>query len=155
MTTGSSTVCRLPPSWAAGRSDFEGGGGSIANAGSPESLAASITIPVASNTAAGAELHFVGVYHPDDRCAVDVEVRRTDKPVVLALCSWCSVLWRVKVADGGRLKAVLVGGGGEQEMEGVPAGIPVVYRTYDPPRNADYFLAYKGNTFAYRRASKS
>jgi RNA polymerase sigma factor (sigma-70 family) len=101
---------------------------------------------------AGADLHFVGVYRPDDRCAVDVEVRRTDRPVVLALCSWCSVLWRVKVADGARLKAVLVGGGREQEMEGVPTGIPVAYRTYDPPRNVDYFLAYQGNTFAYRRA---
>src|SRR5581483_1127191 len=102
---------------------------------------------------AGAELHGVGVSRPRDGngAPVVVEVRRTDKPVVLVLTSYFSVLWRVKVAEGARLRAVILGGWFEQELEGVPAGVPVVYRAANPAGRKDYFWAYSDAAFHYRR----
>src|SRR5581483_3527769 len=102
---------------------------------------------------AGAELHGVGVSRPRDGngAPVVVEVRRTDKPVVLVLTSYFSVLWQVKVADGARLKAVVLGGWFEQELEGVPAGTPVVYRAANPGGRTDSFWGYAADTFEYRR----
>jgi predicted esterase len=101
--------------------------------------------------AAGAELHVVGIYQPGGGTTVDVEVRPTDKPVVLVLTSYFSVLWNVKIADGARVKAVILGGWFEQELEGLPKTIPVVYRAANPSRREDYFYAYKPDTIGYRR----
>jgi predicted esterase len=101
---------------------------------------------------AGAELHVVGVYQPrDSGTPVDVEVRPTTRPVVLVLTSYMEVLWNVKLAAGARLKAVVVGGYYEQEVEGVPVDVPVVYRAYAPSNKSDYFYAYHGDTAEYRR----
>src|SRR5438128_10757109 len=76
---------------------------------------------------------------------------RVSKPVVLALTSYFPALWDVKVANGARLKAVIVGGWFEQEIEGVPAGVPVVYRAANPAGRKDYFYGgYKGNALEYR-----
>ncbi|HEY1379795.1 MAG TPA: hypothetical protein VGF55_23535, partial [Gemmataceae bacterium] len=102
---------------------------------------------------AGAELHGVGMYEPRDGngAPVVVEVRRTDKPVVLVLTSYFSVLWKVKVAEGAKLRAVVVGGWFEQELEGVPVGVPVVYKVGQPGRKDDHFYAYAADTFGYRR----
>jgi hypothetical protein len=102
---------------------------------------------------AGADLHGVGMYDPRDGngAPVVVEMRRTDKPIVLVLTSYFSVLWKVKLAEGAKLKAVIVGGWFEQELEGVPAGVPVVYKVGQPGRNEDHFYAYAADTFGYRR----
>jgi predicted esterase len=104
-------------------------------------------------TCAGAELHGVGVYQPRDGngAPVDVEVRRTDKPIVLVLTSYFSVLWNVKIADGARVKAVILGGWFEQELEGIPAGVPIVYQASNPSGRRDYFWGYKADSFEYRR----
>jgi hypothetical protein len=79
-----------------------------------------------------------------------VEVRPTDKRIVLALASYNSVLWNVKIAPGARVKAVIIGGYCEQEFDGIPANIPIACRAYLPSQNADYFYAYEWNTIESR-----
>src|SRR5204862_6458181 len=77
---------------------------------------------------AGAELHAVGVYSPHVRNPgkpVDVEVRATAEPVVLVLASSMEAVWNVKPAAGARIRAVIVGGGFPQEIDGLPADVPV------------------------------
>jgi RNA polymerase sigma factor (sigma-70 family) len=91
-----------------------------------------------------AELHLVSIYSPGDRGApVEVQVTRTDKPVVLAVASYGSALWTLKVPDGVKLKAIIVGGYFEQEFDGVPADVPVVVRTYYPKRNREFFFGHQ------------
>jgi RNA polymerase sigma factor (sigma-70 family) len=102
---------------------------------------------------ADADLHVVSIYGTDagNGAPVDVEVRPTTKPIVLALASYQSVLWNVKLAPGARVKAVLIGGYFEQEFEGIPATIPIVYRAYFPSLRQDYYYAYQWNTSESRR----
>src|SRR5262249_39179872 len=69
--------------------------------------------------ATDAELHVVSIYWTgpgNNGTPVDVEVRPTTKPIVLALTSYYSVLWSVKIAKGARVKAVIIGGYYEQEF---------------------------------------
>jgi RNA polymerase sigma factor (sigma-70 family) len=106
---------------------------------------------------AGAELHVVGVYGAGDNLThgkVTVEVRRTARPVVLVLTAYYSVEWQVKLAEGVRLKQVLVSGYNEQEVRGLPAGVPVVNRSWFPSdgsrRAGGFFWEYEGNTVEYR-----
>jgi RNA polymerase sigma factor (sigma-70 family) len=107
---------------------------------------------------ADAELHVVSLYMPgqsnngeiagqgDNGDVVDVEVWPTDKPIVLALVSYFTVLWNVKIAPGARVKAVIIGGYFEQEFEGIPANIPLVCRTYFPSQNKDFFYGHEWNS---------
>jgi RNA polymerase sigma factor (sigma-70 family) len=107
---------------------------------------------------AGAELHAVSMYWAtpgDNGAPVDVEVRPTGKPVVLVLASYMSALWRVKIAEGARVRAVILGGQNEQEFEGVPADVPVIYRASRPSGRTDSFCAWKSNTLEYRRMVES
>jgi RNA polymerase sigma factor (sigma-70 family) len=101
----------------------------------------------------GADLHVVSIYGNDagNGAPVDVEVQCTVKPVVLALASYYSVLWNVKIAPGARVKAVMIGGYFEQEFQGIPANVPLTYRAYFPSKNRDYYYAYQWNTIEYRR----
>jgi predicted esterase len=89
-----------------------------------------------------------------------VEVRATARPVVLALTSSLQAAWNVKPADGARIKAVLVGGSMPQEVDGLPAGVPVLHCCPDPSfffdrgggrRGGKSFHAYQPNTLEYRR----
>lgn len=112
---------------------------------------------------ARAELHVVGSYSPDGDNPgkpLDVEVRATAKPVVLVLASYLETVWNVKVAEGARLKAVIVGGYFPQEIDGLPADVPVCHFCPDAStifgggrsrREAKFFYAYKWNTIEYRR----
>ncbi len=98
---------------------------------------------------ANAGLHVVGVYGAgpiNSGRPVDVEVRATASPVVLALASYGSVLWNVKLAQGAKVSAVIVGGYFEQEIQGVPAGIPVVIKSYAQSPDRDYFFGYNWNS---------
>jgi len=118
---------------------------------------AALTIPKpptaagAPGACAGAELHFVGVYHPTTAAPGRGSPADRHSRSCWRCAGWGSVLWKVRSptgpAQGGHLSAAA----GEQEMEGVPQDSRR-YRTYDLPRNADYFLAYKGARFDYRRA---
>jgi RNA polymerase sigma factor (sigma-70 family) len=103
---------------------------------------------------AGAELQVVGIYGNDagNGAPVDVEVRPTAKPMVLALSSYLSVLWNVKIAEGARVKAVLISGYSQQEFAGIPSHIPIVYRAYFPSGKQDYiYIGYEWNTREYRQ----
>jgi RNA polymerase sigma factor (sigma-70 family) len=104
--------------------------------------------------ARGCELHIVGIDWPKDDMPVNVEVRSTTKPAVLVLTARMSALWKLKLAEGARLKAVILGGQHEQDVEGVPAGIPVIHRTYYPDdgsrRQDGYFWGSRGGSVDYR-----
>jgi predicted esterase len=102
---------------------------------------------------AGADLHIVSIYgtNAGDGAPVDVEVRPTTKPIVLALASYQSILWKVRISPGARVKAVIIGGYFEQECEGIPANIPIVYRAYFPSHKQGYYYAHEWNTLEYRR----
>ena len=96
-----------------------------------------------------ADLQVVSIYSAgpgNNGAPVDVEVRPTSKPVVLALASYGSVLWNVKLAQGARVAAAIVGGYYEQEIQGLPAGTPVAYRAYFPSRNAAHFWGFDWNS---------
>jgi predicted esterase len=99
---------------------------------------------------ANADLHVVGIYDPGDNGApVDVDVRPAAKPIVLVLTSYMSVLWRVKIAPGAHVKAVIIGGYYEQEFEGIPGDIPLVYCAYFPSLNRGFSYGYKSDTPEY------
>jgi RNA polymerase sigma factor (sigma-70 family) len=93
---------------------------------------------------ADADLQVVSIYGPKRGGSdqVDVEVRPGDKPIVLALVSYYTVLWNVKLAKGAQVKAVVIGGYFEQEVEGIPPEIPLVHRTRFPGRRDDYFYGH-------------
>jgi RNA polymerase sigma factor (sigma-70 family) len=78
--------------------------------------------------ARGAELHVASVRPgAQDRARpVTIHVRPTPRPMVLALTSYDSVVWKLKLDNGVRLKAVLVGGWFDQDIDGVPNDIPLL-----------------------------
>lgn len=96
---------------------------------------------------ANAELHVVSIYWPKAGygATVDVEIRPTTKPIVLALVSYYSTLWNVKIASGAQVKAIIIGGYNEQEFDGIPNVIPLVSRTYFPSKSDSYFYGHDWN----------
>jgi RNA polymerase sigma factor (sigma-70 family) len=111
--------------------------------------------------AKGCELHVVGLGISGDghKEPMVVEVRPTAKPVVLVLTSRQFLLWKLKLAEKARLRAVILGGDYEQDIEGVPADIPVIHRTGYPDENLDrrnegYFFASFHDSVAYREMER-
>lgn len=115
--------------------------------------------------AEGAELHIVGSYMPHTRNkgkAVDVEVKATNKPIVLALSSYSECVWNIRQAEAANIKAVILCGHAPQEVEGLDAKVPIIYRCpssasyyFSPapaPVQPETFYAYKAETVVYRRA---
>jgi beta-lactamase regulating signal transducer with metallopeptidase domain/predicted esterase len=97
----------------------------------------------------GADLHVVSIYAAGPGLSgrpVDIEVRPTAKPIVLALASYYEVLWNVKIAAGATVKAVIVSGYYEQEIQGVPPGIPVSSSAGVRSRNEDGFWGFDWNS---------
>ena len=94
------------------------------------------------------ELRIVGIYsaqnhHQDDR--VTVEVEATDKPLVLALSSYYSTCWQVKLAKTANVRLVIATHWDDGTLvEGLPSDIPVLRLTggglyaYQAPHNNDY-----------------
>ncbi len=109
-----------------------------------------------------ANLHVVSIYRPepdDNSDQVHVEIRPTDKPIVLALVSYFTVLWKVKIARGAKVKAVIIGGWFEQEFEGIPDDIPLVYRAAfpaqkDPSRRKGFFFGHEWDSQECQRMVK-
>jgi RNA polymerase sigma factor (sigma-70 family) len=103
-----------------------------------------------------AEMHVVGVYGPKDDVnhGITVEVRRTARPVVLVLTSYYEVAWHVKPAAGARIKQVIVSGYYPQEVNGIPAGVPVTNTSWYPSdgsrRTGGFFWEWEGDTVEYR-----
>lgn len=91
------------------------------------------------------ELHVVGVYEGIAHVngPVNVKVKATPKPVVLALSAYQPVIWTISLDAGARLSAVYVSGPyNPQTVTGVPPEIPVYrvsFGTYaygwEPDRN--------------------
>lgn len=116
----------LPPSTPIEMNCLGGGAGSSNYALSEELLTHGAT----------EELHVIGVYEgrgnpgfrPYPQGVVDVVVRERPKPVVLALSSHESTLWRIKLEPGAALSRVILQGHYPQEVEGVPEGVPVQRR---------------------------
>ena len=77
------------------------------------------------------ELYAVGFYEgampdgPKKFGIAEVEVRVTDRPVVLALSAYEPIRWKVKVGEGVRVEKILLGGYGDQLLDPPPAGVPV------------------------------
>jgi hypothetical protein len=121
----------LPPSIPIEMNCLGGGYGS-SNYAVPEELLA----PEATE-----ELHVIGVYEgrgnpgfrPNAQAVVDVTVHERPKPIVLALNSYEGMLWRITLDPGARLSRVILQGYYPQEVDGVPAGVPVIVR---PPEEA-------------------
>ena len=65
---------------------------------------------------------------------------------MLALTSYGSVLWNVRIAKEARVKAVIVGGYYEQEIEGIPTNVPVASRVFFPSRNEGYYWGFDWNS---------
>ncbi len=113
---------------------------------------------------AGPELHVVGLYegnypdgvrhmgnfHPWGHAVVDVYV--TDRPVILALCSYEPVKWRVRLAKGVRLQKVILGGYHDQLATGLAKEIPVEKYAYDAGTRDGYFYAYRKDREGYANA---
>jgi hypothetical protein len=77
------------------------------------------------------ELYAVGFYEgsmpdgPKKFGIAEVEVRVTDRPVVLALSAYEPIRWKVKIAEGVRVERIFLGGYGDQLLDPPPAGVPV------------------------------
>jgi hypothetical protein len=71
-----------------------------------------------------ARVHVVSIYEPV-ASRVPVEVRSSEGPVVLVLCSHRDTVWEITVSDDVELEAVLLGGYEGQRVYGVPPGVPV------------------------------
>jgi RNA polymerase sigma factor (sigma-70 family) len=110
--------------------------------------------PLPPGTLAGAELHMVGVYGPKglngNNKRVDVEVRARATPVVLVLTSYFTVDWHLKLAQGARLKRVILGGYFEQTIDGVPRDVPVSRSFPEKGGPRLQLWAYVGNSPQYR-----
>jgi hypothetical protein len=103
-----------------------------------------------TDTFAGAELHVVGMYGPErfeKTRVVPVLVKPTDKPIVLVISSYIDARWRVDAMPGAKIKAIVLAGYFEQEVEGIPEGVPLIRRVYFGPNmtptQSKYFWAYE------------
>src|SRR5262249_31157630 len=85
---------------------------------------------------------------------VTVEIQKTEQPVVLAVTSYYSILWRFKLASEAKIKAIIVSGYFDQEFEGVPEGVPVILaKSIDlesVSKDRKRFYAYQPHTSDYR-----
>lgn len=89
---------------------------------------------------AEAELHFIGVYegqyppgvghsgknHPQG--TVTIFVKKSDKPIILALSSYESVNWNIVLEEGAELKEVITSGYYKQDITGLPENVKVTNR---------------------------
>jgi hypothetical protein len=111
-----------------------------------------------------AELHLVGVHegalpagvkrgvrlNPQRGATVDVHF--TDRPVILAVCSYNPVKWEIRLAKGVRLQKVIVAGYHQQDWAALPPGVPVERYTHEGQGSKHYFDAYKPDNERYPRA---
>ena len=109
-------------------------------------------------------MHVIGVYEAKIRPETEsrrvfVEVRPTEKPLVLVLTSYMSVDWQVRLAADARIKKVIVSGYFEQALSGVPPSIPVENRSYYPTdasrRKGGWFWAFEWNRPQWREMARN
>jgi hypothetical protein len=121
------------------------------------------------------ELHVVGVYGNDarinnagpatlpaaqrrrlwktGRASVVVEVQSIGRPIVLAVCAYSRVTWELHIAKDANVQRVIVGGYEQQDISGVPDGIPVEKHTcVGDVRSPNFFYTYGAGTEAHAQA---
>ena len=86
---------------------------------------------------AEAELHFVGIYEGTEKAdhvidpkanrntVVTIHVKKSDKPIVLALSAYESVQWNIVLEEGAVLQEVITSGHYKQEVTGIPKDVKV------------------------------
>ncbi len=105
----------------------------------------------------GTELHVVGVYEAAKRDAsgvgnVEIRIERTDQPIVLGLGSYESIDWKLSLARGVKLKAVVLSSYTPSQVVNLPKGVPIYTKdvdigyepTMDQLRALETVLASKG-----------
>lgn len=92
---------------------------------------------------------------------VNVGVARTGVPVALVLMSYEPVTWQLEVSPITRLNKVILAGYHGQDVAGLPSGVAVEARTYEPSpcsectRQSGYFYAYRSGSREYEKAIKA
>lgn len=93
----------------------------------------------APSRVAGPELNVIGTY---DQARAIVDVRSSDRPIVLALTSYERVNWDLRLAQGANLQKVIVSGyEGVSRPLNLPQNIPV--ELYSHAAGTPYFYAYR------------
>jgi hypothetical protein len=83
----------------------------------------------------GPELHVVGVYEgafpdgPRRYGIVAARVEQTQRPIILALCAYGPVRWKLQVADDVKIQKIILGGVKDQVLDEPPPGVPVEKHT--------------------------
>lgn len=80
---------------------------------------------------------------------VPVRVMKSNDPVILVLCSYESVHWKIRPDKGANIAKVIVGGYHLSDVVGTKA--PTEFHSYEHPNQKQYFYAYKRNDQRYRR----
>lgn len=84
------------------------------------------------------EIHAVGFYEASSAhhaiAPAAVRVTYVGAPIILVLMGYESIEWNVDVAKDVRIDQVIVGGGKQQDVKGLPEGIPVWNSTQDEDR---------------------
>ncbi len=100
-----------------------------------------------------AEVHVIGIYMPengtqDDR--VYVHIKNTGKPLVIVLCGYSDAQWNLDVDQGTTIREVIVSGWFNQDIVGVPDGVPTKLIIGSTSRNKqadkNYFWSYAWHT---------
>lgn len=97
------------------------------------------------------QVHMIGLYEATNGMA-NVEVDVPDKPVILVLCAYESVKWKVKVSPKTNVVAVIASGYHQQFVTGIDA--PIYRSSYDQ-RSDGYFFCYKETGQRYQKAQEA
>jgi serine/threonine protein kinase len=89
----------------------------------------SIHVPEQCTVRDGAELHVLGMLSAEEQRPVRVDVMRTAAPIVLVLASTAAARWEVHLAEGARLRRIILSGLERSTVEGQPADVPVDWRS--------------------------
>lgn len=114
-----------------GKRELQPSGPAVAKNNTPQNADAELHV-IAAEEQPGNNYHVDGAKPGQSARRVDVEVRPTDKPIILVLTSYSSVDWYVKLAKEARIKKVIVSGYYAQEIKEVPADVPLVNQSYYP-----------------------
>lgn len=108
------------------------------------------------------ELQMVGLYGPrsgdwdqKNGPAVNVHITYTGAPIVLVLSSYESVIWKLSIDPGVRIKHVFASGYYRQKVDGVPLGVPVWTSSYEESQDATDDSERKPYFYAYSKTENS
>lgn len=109
------------------------------------------------------EVHYLdtheGIYrnndcqHYSDRCTVEVNIKKLDRPLILVMTAYEPIHWSIKKDPGTILKQVILSGYYEQTVSGISADTPVqnISRTFN---NHYFYGGYIQNEAEYLSLSR-